>query len=529
MKARNYLLLAGLACAVSLAVAHFQPFPGYLDSDYYFGGGVQLAAGHGFTEPYIWNYLDDPQGLPHPSHTYWMPLSSMIAAAGMVLTGQTSYAAGRLGFIALASLTPVITAALAFSFCRRRDLAMVSGALAVFTGYYAPFLPVTDNYGPYLVLGGLLFLVLQMRGSPASLALGALAGFLTLARSDGVMWLVLVLAALAWRHLAAHPAWSPSGEAPENSSGAGSHRDSMVLQVLLVLSAFLLVTGAWFWRNDAVFGTVLAPGGSRLLWLRSYDETFLYPASQLTFGRWLAQGWPAIVSTRLSALRWNLLNSFAAQGELVVAPFVLVGAWAYRRDLRVAVGCSAWLGLTLVMTIVFPFAGARGGFFHSGAALQPLWWALAPLGLEVTIGAARERNWFTPRAFTVFRAALVGAAVLMTATIIVLRVVPGWGEGERGYPKLDMKLIELGIQPGEPVMVRNPPGYFIMTGRPAVVVPYGDAAAMIAVARRYQARYLLIEAVGAAGPIRSVYQDTSSPSLQFLGEIDGTRIFRVPP
>ncbi|MFN2121495.1 MAG: hypothetical protein ACK2T0_13990, partial [Anaerolineales bacterium] len=82
MRIRSYVLLAVLGAGLSVAVARFQPFPGYLDADYYFGGGLQLAAGKGFTEPYLWNYLDQPVALPHPSHTYWMPLASMIAAAG---------------------------------------------------------------------------------------------------------------------------------------------------------------------------------------------------------------------------------------------------------------------------------------------------------------------------------------------------------------------------------------------------------------------------------------------------------------
>ena len=29
-----------------------------MDADYYFSGGVQLAQGKGFSEPYLWNYFD---------------------------------------------------------------------------------------------------------------------------------------------------------------------------------------------------------------------------------------------------------------------------------------------------------------------------------------------------------------------------------------------------------------------------------------------------------------------------------------
>jgi hypothetical protein len=151
------------------------------------------------------------------------------------------------------------------------------------------------------------------------------------------------------------------------------------------------------------------------------------------------------------------------------------------------------------------------------------------MGLAATIAAARERNLFTPRAFVVFQTALVGLAVLMTAAIFVLRVLPGWGEGEQDYPKLEAFLQRSGARAGDVVMVRNPPGYFMMTGRPAIVVPYADADAMLAAASRYEAKYAVIESLGAAGPIKAVYNDTQSQHFQFIGELNGTRVFRIQP
>lgn len=511
MSWKRYALLALLGVALAFGVAQFEPFPGYLDADYYFAGGVQLANGRGFTEPYLWNYLDNPRGLPHPSHTYWMPLSSMIAAVGLWLARSDSYQAGRIGFLALAALVPVVTAALAFNFTRRRDLAMVSGLLGVFAVYYVPFLPVTDNYGPYLVLGGLFFLVMSSRKPLAYLALGAIAGLLSLARSDGLLWLGLTGLLIAARFI-------------------GDRRPQLALtNGLLALAGFLIVAGPWFWHTYSVYGTPLAPGGGHLLWLRRYDETFIYPAAQLTLQAWLAQGWSAILQARLVALRWNLLNAFAAQGGVFLLPFILLGAWLHRKDARVRLAVFGWACLLLVMTLVFPFAGYRGGFFHSGAAFQPMWWVLAPAGLDRAVAAARRRNIFTPAAFTIFQGALVGLAVLMTAVILSIRVLPGWGEGEQDYPKVEAFLQSHGVQAQDIVMVRNPPGYYLMTGRRAIVVPLANEAAMAEVASRYGADYLVIEEAGASGPIESVYKNLTSPRFPYLGEVDGTRIFRVAP
>jgi hypothetical protein len=512
---RNYLLLAFLGLIVSLFFAHFEPFPGYLDSDYYFGGGIQLAQGKGFTEPYVWNYLDDPQSLPHPSHSYWMPLASIVAAAGMVVLHQIAYAAGRLGFLVFAMLVPVITAALAYAFSKRRDLALASGLLAVFSIYYAPFIPVSDNYGIYIVLGGSYFLLCMDRRPRTYFFLGLIAGLLTLARSDGLLWIGLTLLLIIWRF--------------------ASHRKmgAALISLLLALIGFFVIMGLWFWRNEQIYGTLLAPGGHYLLWLTNYDQTFAYPANQLTMQTWLAQGWQNILSVRLDALRVNFLNAFAAQGGIFLFPFILIGIWRYRKDERVQFASLAWLGLLLVMTVVFPFAGPRGGFFHSGAALQSVWWTLAPLGLESAVGAGRRRGWFTPQAFNVFRVALVGIAVLMTGFIFYIRVFPGWGEDEQIYPKVEAVLQQNGAGPTDVVMVRNPPGYYVMTGRSAIVIPYGDENSLLAVAARFHARFVAIEAAGASGPIETVYNSRGDSSLRFLGQVNElnneTRIFEIQP
>jgi hypothetical protein len=516
-----------LGAAVSIAVARFQPFPGYLDADYYFGGGLQLAAGRGFTEPYVWNFLDDPIGLPHPSHTYWMPLASLIAAAGMWLTGAHTYATARIGFLLLAAIVPLLTALLAYQFARRQDLALTSGLLAVFSGYYAPFLPVTDNYGADMSLGAIFFLLITRPRPAASLALGLAAGLLSLGRPDGLLWLVVALAVILGR---ARPTSADVSGGSEAADGIGTPSFRIpAFHAVLALAGFGLIMVPWFWRMYSLSGTVFAPGAGRLLWLRSYDETFLFPANQLTLAHWISQGWRPILAARLTALRWNLLNGFAAQAGLVLAPFVLGGLWLLRRDVRVKVGCLAWLALLGVMTMVFPFAGARGGFFHSGAVLQPLWWVAAPIGLEAAVGWARGRGLFSVHAFVVFRAALVGAAVLMTAGILYIRVLPGWGEGEQQYPRIQAFLQGQGLKADDAVMVRNPPGYYIMTGQPAVVVPYGGASSMLAVASRFQVDYVILEAVGAAGPIKQIYDDTHNPDFPFLGEINGTRIFAIRP
>ncbi len=550
MTRRDLLILFLIGLAVPLGIAQFQSLPGYMDADYYFGGGIQLAKGNGFTEPYIWNYLDDPQSLPHPSHAYWMPLASIVAAFGMFLTGQTTFAAARIGFILLAALVPPLTATLAFRVTSNRTLSLLSGLLACFPIYYAPFLPVTDNYAIYMLLGASFFFVFPspvigrgVRGEGAFFFLGLLSALMTLARSDGLLWLGISFLVAIWslrkqedtytrtqvdRYTGkqVHTEHAPrntrhSSFIPSTLLRAGFHLSSF----FLILLGFFLLMSPWYARNLSTFGSLMAPGGSRALWLTNYNDTFAYPASQLTMQRWLASGWDAILQTRVAALKLNLLNAFAAQGGVFLFPFILVGLWQLRRDARVRFAFLAWTLLFLVMTLVFPFAGARGAFFHAGAALQPMWWVAAPIGLEAAVRFARERGRFDDRAFVVFRGALVVIAVLMTAVIFALRVLPGWEREDGIYSGVNDLLAQAGAPADAVVLVRNPPGFYLVTGHPAIAIPIGGQESLLRAAERFNARYLVLEPTRVTGNPYAFQLD--QPSFRYLGESDGNYLYEI--
>ena len=445
---RMSLLLAGLGLAVAVLVAAFQPAPGYMDADYYYAGGRDLATGHGFTEMVLWNYLDNPTGLPHPSNAYWMPLASLLAAAGAALFGPNSWSAARVGFLAVAAALPPLTAALAWSFSARRDLAITSGLLAVFPAFYLPFLPVTDTFGLYMLLGGLFFLLLSRSLSITTrrswlitaFFLGIISGLMHLSRADGLLWFLLALIAVLF--------FRKPGQSPI----------SILYSLGCVLLGYLLIMGPWFARNISVFGTPLAPGGIKMLWLTSYDQLFAYPASQLTLASWWHSGLAAILKARVWSLGLNLASTLAVQAEVFLLPLIGLGIWHLRKDRRVQLAGLAWLLTLGAMTVVFPFAGARGGFFHSGAALQTVWWALAPVGLERVIQwGRRKRGWNAAQAGTIFRMALIGLAVILTAVIVWSRVIGGnaglaiqqssgqaWGQENTAYSQIDKYLVSQG-------------------------------------------------------------------------------------
>ena len=520
MNWRHYVILFVIGLLVPLAISQFQDLPGYMDADYYFAGGAELAKGNGFTQPYLWNYLDDPQGLPHPSHTYWMPLASIVSAIGMWSTGQITYASGRLPFILLSACVPLLTATLAFDISRNRLLAFVSGLLSIFSLYYAPFMPVPDNYALFMLLGGTFLLLAPRTQKWIPLALGVLSGLMTLSRSDGLLWLGLAGLTIIWK--------APFSIREMAKVRVKEIAGIIVSGSLLAFLGYFLVMGGWHFRNYTLFNSVMTPGGGRLLWLQSYNQTFSYPAESITREAFLDAGWDAAINSRLSALNSNLSNTFAAQGGIFLFPFILIGLWKLRKEFRVKTAVAGWLILLFVMTLIFPFAGSRGSFFHAGAAFQPLWWVAAPIGLNVVIAFARKRGLFADNAYVVFQGMLVVLAVLMTYYLVSIRVLGEWATEDGIYASVEKMFVDQGIDPQVGVIVRNPPGYYINSGRHAIVLPFGDESVILQVAERYGAGLLVLESGGVFESIQDLYDNPGdSDNFIYLGEVDEAKLYRI--
>ena len=527
MNRRSYIILFVVGLIVPLVISRFQDLPGYMDADYYFAGGIQLAQGKGFTEPYIWNYLSDPPALPNPSHTYWMPLASIVSALGMWILGLTTYAAGRVPFILLSACVPLVVATLAFKVSHRSRFAMVSGFLSIFSLYYAPFMPVPDNYAVYMILGATFLLIAPRMDRWIPLALGALAGLLTLARSDGLLWLGLAGLTMIWK--------SPLFLKKRKIKIAEPEPKDVLIRRLvfswaLVILGYIVVMGLWHYRNFTLFDSFLAPGGGRLLWLENYNQTFVYPPDALTREGFMQAGWTAALQDRLDAFLSNFWNAFAAQGEIFLLPFILLGLQQLRINLRTRIAVTGWLILFVVMTVIFPFAGPRGSFFHAGAAFQPMWWVAAPIGLDVVLHWLRRRGKFMDRhALPVFLTIIVLLAVTVTIYLVNLRVVAdGWAQDDSVYPSVEAMLQDNGISPNDVVIVRNPPGYFIASNRSSVALPFGDESTILAVADKFNAKYLVLEKNGTFDAIQDLYdKPNDNPSFIYLGEVDGARLYRI--
>jgi hypothetical protein len=497
------LLIVGLG--ISLTAGVLINHPGYMDAQYYFVTGEQLADRFGFQEPFIWNYLSNPDSIPHPSHGYWMPLTSIIAAIPMSLLGLT-FRAAQLPFVLLSVLLPLLTAFFSYKINQDSSAAFFAGLLAAAPGFFLPFFLTTDMFILYAWIGTLLLWSLHLTSRKKAtipwLASGICVGLAHLARADGLLFVFPLLYFLA-------------GE-----------RISLWKKGFLALAGYFLVMTPWFVRNLGIYGSVLPPGTQSALWLRSYEDLFRYPASDLSPGYLLEENLGKLLLVRFSALWTNLQRVLAENGLVFVLPIMILGI-VDRWKLRIVrAGVLYWSVLILVMSFVFPFAGAQGGIFHSSAALMPMLWMLTPFGLRKGVAWVGERRgWDIPNATINFGWILIVLAAIFTSGIFLQRVLnlnqPGarWASDYQTFSTLNETLVELNPHP-QVVMVNNPPGFYSVTGINSVVVPSGGLSALKSALSDFRVDYLILDR-NHPSDLSELYMRQSTPEwLLFVEEVD---------
>jgi hypothetical protein len=529
-----------------------QSTPGYMDADYYYALGLRIANNNSWSEPFIWNYLGDPRGLPHPAFSYWMPLAGIISAVGIKFSGWSNFWGARIGFILIASCLAPLTSHLAYTFTPRRWAALLAGGISLFSGFYFAYLATTETFAINMVLGCIFFLlVLRLQqefnrsshnlefqedklrinidgqGSPAwvYLLMGLICGMMFLTRVDGIIWSGMAMGGIILQWYAMKRSQLSYGR----QANALSH---LLYSIALFLIPFILSISPWIMRNLLSFGIIFPPGSGRALWLTSYDEIFSYPATKLTYARWLSSGLFEILKARGRAFGFNTLNAFAVQGGIILLPLILTGLWTKRSDWRVILGSGGWLVIFLIMTLIFPYQGARGGFFHAGAGFQPLFWALVPVGLIVfTNWVARKRNWEASRALKMFAVGTIILVFIVTAFVTHQRIrgsnqlASSWGATELAYQEVEDYLEDFGVDSGAIVMVNNPPGYYAMTGRQSIAIPDGDLQSALQAGTDFQANYLILDENFPRGWGEIFKNPGDYPGLKYLNTVNQMQVY----
>lgn len=486
---RERLLYAALSLvAAFFIVMGLNQQPGYTDAFYHYNAAEQIAKGEGFIDHYLWTYIGAPDELPAPSHLYWMPGTSIIAAAGMSLFG-IRYWAAQIGFAFCLWGAGLVAYCLGWCLGGTKRHAWQAGILALFGGFFMRFWGQMDTFAPYALLGSLslVFLGLGITVQKHGWFWWLLAGICTalghLVRTDGLLLLLVGWAILLW---------------PFDVVQKKSFIHQRLQWLLIFTATYLLMMLPWMLRNVDAIGTPLPVGGTQAVWYSEYNDLFNFPPDpdpQLLF----QNRFSLLVESRMWALfsgSGALVNFIAVEGSIVLAPLILIALWLRRRDRFLRPVWLFALGIHLAFSLVFPFPGVRGGLFHAAAALVPIWAVLGLIGLDDMIDwmASKRRRWNARTAKFVFSTGIVLIVLILSLSVALpgrIRV-----RSPQFYQTLRESL------PDEArVMINDPSQLFYYTGLSGVVVPNEAPDVALQIAKLYDVDFLVLESGGIPQPM----------------------------
>ena len=517
----DWLWLALLGLTLQAAWAWRLPHPSYFDAYYYASNGQRLAEGYGFTEQIIWQFLDDPQGLPTPSHTYWMPLPSLLAAVGYTL--WPSFRGMQFPFWLLAGLLPLLAYGISWRLSGTRWQAVTAALFTASGGFYNTFWSQPSTFAPIAWLGGGCLWALGTAVSDNKrrywLLAGLLAGLAHLTRADGVLFLLVGVWVwlLGWWQKRARRQGDDGNSA---ASGDSQSPISNLQSPISLLLGYLLIMSPWFWHNWQVLGRPLPTSGTQTMFLTTYDDLFAYGRS-FTLSSYLAWGWHNILWSKLVALG-EAGQLFGAVACLIfLTPLVIWGWWRLAK--RPFSQPFTWYTLTLfaVMVLLFTFPAGRGSLLHSSAAMWPWLMALAAAGLGFAVDW-RTMRWPHPNPEQMKRV----YAGLFVAVALVMTTVIGWlRTPERDYVVLFEQVAAM-VPETAVVMVGNAPGFYYHTGLSAITIPNEPPDVLLAVAQRYGVTHLLLDK-DTPLPLRDLYQGDTAGGFELLVSLETVNLYSL--
>ncbi|OQY30591.1 MAG: hypothetical protein B6243_10075, partial [Anaerolineaceae bacterium 4572_5.2] len=257
-----------------------------------------------------------------PGNLYWMPLTGIIAAAGM-MPGGISWSAGQWGFILLSALLPPLGYLIAWQVSAKKRHARSAALLMLFSGFYFPVWTVIDTFTPFALAGALslyaAWRALETGHYRWAILAGVMTGLAHLTRADGAL---LFLVICFWFPVSSF--WFRVSGFRFRVSGLSRNQQTKTKNpkpktrnYLFFILAYLLTMLPWLIRNLNVIGTPLPSGGSKTIWLQSYADIFSYN-KDLSLQSYLAWGWGNILQSKLWAISINLQTLIAVIGLIVI-------------------------------------------------------------------------------------------------------------------------------------------------------------------------------------------------------------------
>lgn len=483
----DLLLLTAAALVARIAAAAVIDYSPYTDPAYYAMVAEQLATGHGFSAPVLWSFLEVggrlpvDATLPVPSNGHWMPLTSIVAAAGMALLGP-DLRAGQVPVVLLAVALVPFTYVVAVELFQSRRVAVLSSVLAIFAGPLLIMYPTIDNFAVFGAAGAVsIYAAMRAtrpgRGRRWLLLSGAMAGVATLARVDGLLLVVAPLT--AW---AVDRGWGPWTGGGSRRLGAGA--------LVLAAAVGLVVMAPWLARNLATFGSAFPSAGGHTLWITSYNEQFSISADP-SLASYLDWGLSNIIGSKLSTW-WEIGWRTVVLMGGVFGFFFFAGLWRERLRADLAPFIVYWALMFFVMGAVFTFHAPHGAYYHSAPAWLPFAFpvAVASTGPVLTVIG---RWWaFLKRPPThrfVEVAALVGAVALSVLGSMALYRL--WETSHARELAAAAYLEEAGLTDAT-VLYGDPASLWHLTENPGVAAPFDPYPVIEDVVRAYEVRWVVV-------------------------------------
>jgi hypothetical protein len=542
----------GLAMLVRAIVAARLPFPVPEDTAYYAGVARNLVEGRGLVSDALWSYQTAPLEVPRAAFEVWLPLPSLLAAPLVALAGTANwFRAAQVVSVVVSSIAAALGWRVAADVAtelrlppgRARTLAAGTGLVCAVLGPLVVYGALPDSTALFAALslaGCLLMSRIRARTPPGGLradrgslsagspgddrtlasgpsfahrraparrpilalrrlvglfdrrlvALGLVIGLAGLTRSEAV-WLGLAWALMAWlwvRPAHARDDAETPAQAPERPSRAERLR---LIAVPAVVA--LLVFAPWAVRDWLAFGTPLP--GQTLANALSIRPTDIYAyQDQPTLARYLAQGPGELTWMRVEGIAHNLFSVLIVPGF----PIGLIGLLVLPRfgrlvSLRPLILAGA---LTFLATsLVFPVSTTWGTFLHAAGSIYVLLTVCCLLALDALIARVhRIRHWWRPVAWLGPTLATAVAVPLMLVSVGSLNRTAA--EMRDRYDALPAALERAGVPlaQNQPVVTDNPIWLAETAHVTAIALPEESPVAVVALADRFGARLLVVEA-----------------------------------
>ncbi|MBW6472744.1 MAG: hypothetical protein K0B14_06440 [Anaerolineaceae bacterium] len=256
----------------------------------------------------------------------------------------------------------------------------------------------------------------------------------------------------------------------------------------------------WFASNLHFYDSIFAPATSKAIWIATYDDTFIFPSSKLNLSYWLENAIKLRPSQVFEAIKLNLGTFVGVQLMIFGLPLFILGLKRNIKNHMLRIGIIFYIMIFLLMTIIFPLAGARGGFLHSSSAVQILMWILVADGLQAFFDwGIRKRNWNLYRSQKMFGTAFIVIIALFTLVVYKNDVMGAstqelkWEQDYKQYKEIEEIITQKSLDKTDVIMINNPLGYYYSTGRWSIVVPNAEMDQLLEVVQLFKVKYLVLD------------------------------------